>query len=58
MSLSEDLINFDAIEEQKENIQSLPSGRSAKALAALCSPPPCGRNHTPQSTQDLNNTYR
>jgi len=58
MSLSEDLINFDVIEEQKENIQSLPSGRSAKALAALCSPPPSGRTHTPQSTQDLNNTYR
>lgn len=35
-------IDFDLIEEHKENIQSLPGGRSAKALAALCSPPLTG----------------
>ena len=34
----EDLIDFGLIEPQKENIQSLPSGRSAKALASLYSP--------------------
>lgn len=34
-----DLIDFNVIEEHKENIQALPSGRSAKALAALYSPP-------------------
>lgn len=33
MSVSEDLIDFDIIETQKENIQPLPSGRSAKVLA-------------------------
>ena len=37
-----DLIDFNIIEEQKENIQALPSGRSAKALAALYSPPLTG----------------
>ncbi|KAK2740281.1 hypothetical protein FQN57_006161 [Myotisia sp. PD_48] len=40
MAPGEDLINFDLIETQKENIQSLPSGRSAKALAAAFSPRP------------------
>jgi len=35
---SDDLINFDIIEGQKENIQALPSGRSAKKLAELFSP--------------------
>lgn len=34
-----DLIDFEVIEGHKENIQALPSGRSAKALAALYSPP-------------------
>lgn len=38
-SNQEDLIDFNIIESHKENIQSLPSGRSAKALAALYSPP-------------------
>jgi checkpoint serine/threonine-protein kinase len=33
-----DLIDFEAIETQKENIQSLPGGRSAKQLSLLCSP--------------------
>jgi checkpoint serine/threonine-protein kinase len=36
---SDDLIDFEIIENQKENIQSLPSGRSAKALAQLYTPP-------------------
>lgn len=34
-----DLIDFEVIEGHKENIQALPSGRSARALAALYSPP-------------------
>ncbi|KAF1816232.1 hypothetical protein P152DRAFT_388456 [Eremomyces bilateralis CBS 781.70] len=38
MAASSDLIDFNAIETQKENIQALPSGRSAKALAQLYSP--------------------
>ena len=39
-SEEEDLIDFAVIEPQKENIQSLPSGRSAKVLANLYSPQP------------------
>jgi checkpoint serine/threonine-protein kinase len=35
MVISENLIDFDVIETQKENIQSLPGGRSAKQLAQL-----------------------
>jgi checkpoint serine/threonine-protein kinase len=35
---SEDLINFDIIESQKENIQALPSGRSARKLAEAFAP--------------------
>jgi len=38
MSTSEDLIDFEVIETHKENIQALPSGRSAKALARILSP--------------------
>lgn len=38
MASSEDLINLDVIETHKENIQSLPGGRSAKALASVFSP--------------------
>ncbi|KAJ8602775.1 hypothetical protein MRB53_042361 [Persea americana] len=38
MAHGEDLIDFDLIESHKENIQALPSGRSAKALATVLSP--------------------
>ena len=38
MAVSEDLINFDLIETHKENIQSLPGGRSARQLASILSP--------------------
>ncbi|ROV99951.1 hypothetical protein VMCG_06260 [Cytospora schulzeri] len=38
MAASEDVINFDVIEAQKENIQALPSGRSAKKLVEVFSP--------------------
>lgn len=58
MAPSSDLIDFDIIEGHKENIQSLPSGRSAKALATLYSPPTTKSNSilspSPQDTQSLN----
>jgi checkpoint serine/threonine-protein kinase len=47
MTDSNDLIDFNVIEGHKENIQALPSGRSAKALAQLYSPPLLGTNLTP-----------
>lgn len=61
MAASEDLINFDIIETQKENIQSLPGGRSAKELSRLFSP----RNNndklsspSPNDTRTLNDAIR
>ncbi|EFQ96865.1 BUB protein kinase [Nannizzia gypsea CBS 118893] len=58
---SNDHIDFDLIENQKENIQALPSGRSAKALAAVFSPRPL--NQSTQSseldeTRTLNDAVR
>ncbi|KAK0729184.1 Mad3/BUB1 homology region 1-domain-containing protein [Apiosordaria backusii] len=53
----DDLINFDIIEGHKENIQALPSGRSAKKLAQLFSPSnPLQPQATPTSldTKDEN----
>ncbi|EXJ92584.1 BUB protein kinase [Capronia epimyces CBS 606.96] len=38
-----DLINFDIIETHKENIQSLPGGRSAKQLASILAPLPTSK---------------
>ena len=63
MAASEDLINFDIIETQKENIQSLPQGRSAKALASAFSPPRGPTSllspiPTPGSTRTLNDAIR
>lgn len=55
----EDLINFDIIETHKENIQSLPGGRSAKALASTFAPTskrPSGPN--PGDTRNLNDAIR
>lgn len=49
-----DLIDFNVIEEHKENIQALPSGRSAKALAQLYSPPLSGQPHA----QDVHSSKR
>ncbi|KAI9675209.1 MAG: hypothetical protein M1829_003569 [Trizodia sp. TS-e1964] len=49
---SEDLINFDVIETQKENIRSLPGGRSARSLANLFSP----SDSNDLSTQSLSDT--
>ncbi|KAF2640019.1 hypothetical protein P280DRAFT_401157 [Massarina eburnea CBS 473.64] len=51
---SDDLVDFEVIENQKENIQALPSGRSAKALAQLYTPPlssGTGAGHTPSPSQ-------
>ncbi|KAE8392136.1 checkpoint protein kinase [Aspergillus alliaceus] len=38
MAAQEEIVDFDIIENQKENIQSLPGGRSAKELARIFSP--------------------
>ena len=43
MAVSDDLINFDLIETHKENIQSLPGGRSARQLSSILSPTPVSR---------------
>lgn len=64
---SDDLISFDIIESQKENIQSLPSGRSARKLAEVFSPssaaplsakqpPPLSSN--PSDTKSINDHIR
>lgn len=61
MAASGDLIDFDIIENQKENIQSLPGGRSARDLARIFSP----RDTTdklaapsPNDTRTLNDAIR
>jgi checkpoint serine/threonine-protein kinase len=61
MSVSEDLINFDIIETQKENIQPLPSGRSARALAQIFSSGSSGdkfASPSPNETRTLNDAIR
>ena len=59
MSVTEDLIDFDIIEVHKENIQSLPGGRSAKALAsAFGAPSPFSPTPTPGATRNLNDAIR
>ena len=50
-----ELIDFNVIEDSKENIQALPSGRSAKALASVFSPLAI---KSPSNTQDINDTAR
>jgi checkpoint serine/threonine-protein kinase len=58
---SDDLIDFEIIENQKENIQSLPSGRSARALAQLYTPPltaAAGHTPSPSQTQDAHSGVR
>lgn len=52
MAESQDLIDFNVIEGQKENIQALPSGRSAKALAQIYSPPLLGANPSPSNLSE------
>ncbi|KAL7794589.1 Mad3/BUB1 homology region 1 domain-containing protein [Trichoderma ceciliae] len=60
MAGSEDLTDFDVIENQKENIQSLPGGRSAKKLASLFSPSPLHKlaTPTPTDTKNVNDCIR
>ncbi|MCJ1281723.1 hypothetical protein MMC26_001045 [Xylographa opegraphella] len=59
MAIIEDLIDFDIIETQKENIQSLPQGRSAKALASTFAPAPLfSTTSTPGATRNLNDAIR
>ncbi|KAL9615235.1 MAG: hypothetical protein Q9167_000329 [Letrouitia subvulpina] len=53
MSVTEDLIDFSIIESHKENIQSLPNGRSAKALA--CSFAPLSINSKSPGLNDTRN---
>ncbi|KAI4202732.1 MAG: hypothetical protein LQ350_002398 [Teloschistes chrysophthalmus] len=59
MAQSEDLIDFDIIETHKENIQSLPGGRSAKALASTLAPLTLSsKSSSPGDTRNLNDTIR
>ncbi|KAF3075347.1 Checkpoint serine/threonine-protein kinase BUB1 [Trichoderma lentiforme] len=60
MAGSEDITDFDMIEDQKENIQSLPGGRSARKLASLFSPSPLHKysSPTPTDTKNVNDCIR
>ncbi|POS85760.1 hypothetical protein EPUL_002183 [Erysiphe pulchra] len=58
MPISEDLIDFEIIENQKENIQSLPGGRSARALADVFSPSHLKKIPTPCDTNSHNDLLR
>ncbi|OQN99141.1 hypothetical protein B0A48_14990 [Cryoendolithus antarcticus] len=53
-----DLIDFEVIELHKENIQALPGGRSARALAQIYSPPLLGPHASPALMQDANSKER
>ncbi|KAJ5102675.1 hypothetical protein N7532_003204 [Penicillium argentinense] len=61
MAASDDLIDFDIIEAQKENVQSLPGGRSARQLAQIFS---AGSNSdkipapSPNDTRTINGAIR
>ena len=60
--MATDPVRLDVIETQKENIQSLPGGRSAKELARIFSP--AGRdsclipNPSPNETKTINDSIR
>ena len=60
MELTDELINFDLIEEHKENIQQLKGGRSARALQTFLSPRPsaAGKEVTLEETKTLNDAIR
>ncbi|RMZ92187.1 hypothetical protein DV736_g564, partial [Chaetothyriales sp. CBS 134916] len=58
---TDELINFEIIENSKENIQPLREGRSAKALAAVLLPTPSGRQGkepTLDETKTFNDAIR
>ncbi|KAL3478077.1 Mad3/BUB1 homology region 1-domain-containing protein [Aspergillus californicus] len=61
MAASGDLIDFNIIENQKENIQSLPGGRSARELARIFSPrDPSDKfgSPSPNDTRTVNDAIR
>lgn len=58
MADTEDLIDFNVIETQKENIQSLPGGRSAKSLSLLCSPIGIEKSINLSETQNAKLAFR
>lgn len=60
MASSNEPVDFDIIEGQKENIQALPSGRSARKLAELFSPSPLHKmvTPTPSDTKNVNDCIR
>ena len=61
MAASENLVDFDIIENQKENIQSLPGGRSARELARIFSPRDNSdklASPSPNDTRTLNDAMR
>ncbi|SPQ18708.1 2cbc621b-ae7c-45ac-b89c-d14323254524 [Thermothielavioides terrestris] len=60
MAPNDDPVNFDIIEDHKENIQALPSGRSAKKLVELFSQSPLQPQSTPSplDTKDVNDSIR
>ncbi|KAL2270115.1 hypothetical protein VTJ83DRAFT_2299 [Remersonia thermophila] len=55
---NDDPVNFDIIEDHKENIQALPSGRSARKLAELYSASPLQPRPSPLSSKDVNESIR
>lgn len=55
---TEDLIDFNVIETQKENIQSIPGGRSARQLSSICSPLAAQKSPPLFETQNLKDTMR
>jgi checkpoint serine/threonine-protein kinase len=58
---SDDIVDFEVIENSKENIQAIPSGRSARALAQLYTPPlgaKPGHAPSPLQTQDAHSATR
>ncbi|KAG6136335.1 hypothetical protein E4U50_004125 [Claviceps purpurea] len=60
MAAPKELIDFDLIEAQKENIQSLPGGRSAKKLSELYSLSPLHQlaTPTPSDTKNVHDCIR
>ena len=60
MSAPNDAVDFSIIEAQKENIQALPSGRSARTLANLFTASPLQplATPTPSDTTNLNDAQR
>ncbi|KAF2421826.1 hypothetical protein EJ08DRAFT_672882 [Tothia fuscella] len=58
MADNEDLIDFGVIETQKENIQSLPGGRSAKSLASIMSPLATKNSPLLSDSQNIRDTIR